>query len=114
MDKALFYAVKPCEKTVEEARFHKATTVYLHVWNMDCRYCGIWLRNTLLALDEVLRVDAFVDRGMVAVTYCGDRLNLTGILAMIQTLGSETKRFYGAEIIGEEPAPAAFRSRQLS
>lgn len=112
MEKALFYAVSPCEKPIEEGQLQLATTIYLHVWNMDCKYCGIWLCNALLTLHEVLRVDAFVDRGIVAVTHCGDPRTPMGILATIQNLGAETQRFYNAEIIGMEPTATALRSQR--
>lgn len=100
MDVRQFISIEADEKVVDRAALAECTTVFLHIWNMECRYCGIWLRNALLALDGVLRVDAFYDRGVIVVSYSPTRMTQQFLLGVVSDVGQRVNRYYSAEVIG--------------
>lgn len=108
-----FREAKPLHKPVDNALLCMATTAYLEVWNMDCSHCGIWVRNALLQLDGVFIVDVLLKYGIVAVTYDPVRLNIGNLLRVVAVVGKDVCRYYGAALIGEEPAVQALHLDRL-
>jgi copper chaperone CopZ len=104
MDARQFLSVEANEQVVDQAALARCTTLFLHVWNMDCEACGVWLRNALLGLDGVVRVDAFYDRGVVVVSYSPGLITPLFLLGVVRDVGQQVHRFYSAEVIGTQPA----------
>ncbi len=108
-----FREAKPLHKPVDNALLCMAMTAYLEVWNMDCSHCGIWVRNALLQLDGVFIADVLLKYGIVAVTYDPARLTTDDLFEVVAAVGKDVCRYYGASLIGEEPAVQALHLDRL-
>lgn len=92
-------SVTPLDKSFDQALLTKAMVAILDVWNMDCPNCGVWIRNKLLKLDGVLKVDVFHSKGLLVVTYCADQVTTDALLHGVADAGDDICRYYGASLI---------------
>ncbi|SRR5581483_1040845 len=102
-----FCRAEPLCKPVDSKCLAEAMTAFLEVWNMNCPYCAIWVRNSLLKLDGVLIVDVFVKQGIAAATYDPKYISVDDLLRTVIEVGQDCQRYYSAELIGQEPAAQA-------
>ncbi len=99
--------VEPLEKPVDEVSLSSAMTAFFEVWNMDCSHCATWVRNGLLRLEGVLIVDVFFKQGIAVAIYDPQRVTLDDLLKAIEATGKDICHYYGAELIGQQPAAQA-------
>lgn len=92
------------DRTTEKAR-QTIVTAYLNVWNMDCPDCVQILRNHLIKMCGMQTVDVLYRQGIVVAVYNPRLVKVDNVLNAIQELGRHTAHFYGAEVIGYDPAP---------
>jgi copper chaperone CopZ len=97
-------SVTPLDKPVDQALLTQAWVAIFDVWNMDCPNCGVWIRNRLLQMDGVLKVDVFHIKGLLVVTYCSDQVTTDALLYGVANAGNDIRRYYGADLIGNAPA----------
>jgi len=100
-------SVTPLDKPVDQALLTKAMVAILDVWNMDCPNCGVWIRNKLLQLEGVLKVDVFHIKGLIMVTYYPGQVNIDALLDGVANAGNDICRYYGASLIGNTPVVQA-------
>lgn len=99
--------VEPIAKPIDRELLVTARTAFFTVWNMECSHCVTWIRNGLLKLDGVLLVDVFQKQAVAAVTFDPEKVTADDLIKSIFRTGEEICHFYGAELIGQEPAMRA-------
>ncbi|MBX3063316.1 MAG: heavy-metal-associated domain-containing protein [Anaerolineae bacterium] len=99
--------VEPFDKPIDREALFTATTAFFAVMNMECSHCALWIRNGLLKLDGVLLVDIFQQQAVAVVTFDPRKVAVGDLVKAIYRTGEEICHFYGAELLGQEPAVRA-------
>ncbi len=102
---------QPITKSVEREAIAQADAMFVSIWNMDCPDCATWLHNGLMQEEGVLMVDVFYKQGVGVIIYAPTKTTPRELLGVIQKIGQEACRYYGAEIIGHSPAQQALRQK---
>jgi len=97
------------QKVADREALLQADAIYLSIWNMDCPDCATWLHNGLIQLESVLVVDVFYKQGVGIIVYSSAMTTPNELLNVVQKIGQEACRHYGAEIIGHSSAKQALR-----
>jgi len=96
-------------KSTDVETLAQAEAIYLSIWNMNCPDCAIYVRDGLILMDGVLRVDVFYEQAVGVIIFTPSMTTPDKLLHVINKIGVDVCHYYWAEIIGRCPAKQALR-----
>lgn len=100
--------VDPLQKPLDRQAFESARAAILGVGGMGCPTCAMRVRNGLLQLDGVLLAEVFLEQGIAAVAFDGQRLAPNQLVAAVGAAGNDGRHHYVAHLLNTMAATEAF------
>lgn len=90
--------VEPVDKPMSEEALNRANRTLMEVGGMGCTNCAQRVRNSLLALQEVIAVDVYLEEGM-AVVYHEPGLGVSTLEEAVFRAGNDGHHPYRARVL---------------
>ena len=92
--------VEPIYKnTVSAGELQKADIATLAVWGMGCENCATRVRNSLLSLDGVHRVDVYLNMALAEIRYDIKHVSVNMLVDAVSRAGNDGRHEYRAEVL---------------
>ncbi len=94
--------VEPIYKTgVDAEGLRNADSALLAVRGMGCPNCATRVRNSLLSLEGVYRVDVHLHLALAEVRYDGRKIPAQNLVEAVSRAGDDSRHEYRAQLIME-------------
>lgn len=100
--------VDPLQKSLDPQALKSARAAILGVGGMGCPTCAMRVRNGLLQLDGVLLAQVFLEQGIAAVAFDGQRVAPNALVAAVTASGNDGRHHYVAHLLNTIPAAEVF------
>ncbi len=94
--------VEPIDKTASTDQIRKANSALLTVRGMGCENCATRVRNSLLSLDGVYRVDVYLNMAMAEVSFDSQKVPAKMLLEAVSRAGNDGRHEYRAQLVTAE------------
>lgn len=101
--------VEPVEKPLNEQEINTATVAYLGISGMGCSTCATRVKNGLLKLEGVLRVEVQLNPGIAAAAYQPSRVDPDALIAAVTNSANDGRHNYSATLLDLRPAGEVFQ-----
>ena len=94
--------VEPMYKNSTADQIRNAENALLQIWGMGCENCVTRVRNNLLSLDGVYRVDVYLDLALADVSYDIKKISADELVDAVSQAGNDGRHQYRAELLAAE------------